>query len=171
MLTKKVLFLSIFSAALFGQEAGMKSDILANFDDTQKKIISLAEAVPADKYAWRPSEGVRSISEVYMHISGANYMIPAGLGVKPPAGLTRDMEKTVTEKAKVMEHLRQSFEHARKVLDGVEDMSKPTKLFGRDNTYGGVALLIVTHLHEHLGQSIAYARSNKVTPPWSAGRE
>lgn len=156
----------------FGQEGkGVKADLLANFDDTQKKIVSLAEAVPEEKYSWRPAEGVRSISEVYMHIAGANYMIPAGLGVKPPAGIGRDMEKSVTEKAKVVEELKKSFAHTRSVLADLDDLSKPTKLFGRDNTYGGVALLIVTHLHEHLGQSIAYARSNKVTPPWSAARE
>jgi uncharacterized damage-inducible protein DinB len=165
-----VALLCAASVCAFGQAAkGIQGDILSNFDDTQKKIISLAEAVPAEKYTWRPAEGVRSISEVYMHIAGANYMIPAGLGVKPPAGLTRDMEKTVTDKAKVIDHLKKSFEHARKVLEGTEDLNKPTKLFGRDNTYGGVELLIVTHLHEHLGQSIAYARMNKVTPPWSGG--
>lgn len=163
-----LLFLAV-SACSFGQ--GLKSDILANFDDTQKKIVSLAEAVPADKYGWRPAEGVRSISEVFMHIAGANYMIPSALGVKPPAGISRDMEKTVTDKAKVVAELKQSFEHVRKALAEAEDMSKATKLFGRDSTYGGVQLLIVTHLHEHLGQSIAYARMNKVTPPWSAGRE
>jgi uncharacterized damage-inducible protein DinB len=158
------------SVCSFGQTAkGIQSDFLSNFDDTQKKIISLAEAVPAEKYSWRPAEGVRSIGEVYMHIANANYGLPSALGVKPPAGISRDLEKTVTEKAKILEHLKTSFEHARKALASVGDLSKPTKLFGRDNTYGGVELLIVTHLHEHLGQSIAYARTNKVTPPWSGG--
>ena len=56
-------------------------------------------------------------------------------------------------------------------IESSTDNTKATKLFGRDNTYGGVKLLIITHLHEHLGQSIAYARTNKVTPPWSAGRD
>jgi uncharacterized damage-inducible protein DinB len=171
MITHRIALLCVISACAFGQSKGPQADLLSNFDATQKKIVSLAEAIPEDKYTWRPAEGVRSISEVFMHISGANYMIPAGLGVKPPSGLTQDMEKKVTVKSEVIEHLKKSFDHARTVLAGVEDLSKPTKLFGRDNTYGGVAIIIVTHLHEHLGQAIAYARMNKVTPPWSAGRE
>src|SRR5215204_768610 len=131
----RVLVLCAMSVCAFAQSKGVQSDILANLEATQKKLVSLAEAIPAEKYTWRPAEGVRSISEVFMHIAGANYMIPAGLGVKPPAGLTPDMEKTVTDKAKVVEHLKQSFDHAKKVLEGVDDLSKPTKLFGRDNTY------------------------------------
>ena len=171
MTIHRIVLLCAVSACAFGQSKGVQADILSNLEATEKKIVSLAEAIPADKYTWRPAEGVRSISEVFMHIAGANYMIPAGLGVKPPGGLTLDMEKTVTDKAKVVEHVKQSFDHAKKVFEGVDDLAKPTKLFGRDNTYGGVEILIITHLHEHLGQAIAYARMNKVTPPWSAGRE
>ena len=137
----------------------------------KRKSSALAEAVPAEKYSWRPAEGVRSVGEVYMHIAGANYMIPSRLGAKAPAGISRDMEKTVTDKAKIIEHLKQSFAHVRQAIENSTDNSKATKLFGRDNTHGGVKLLIITHLHEHLGQSIAYARTNKVTPPWSAGSD
>jgi uncharacterized damage-inducible protein DinB len=163
---------SLAAVCAFGQEPkGVHADLLKNLDDTQKKIVSLAETVPADKYTWRPAEGVRSISEVFMHIAGANYMIPAGLGVPPPSGITRDMEKTVTDKAKVVEHLKQSFEHQRKAIAAATDLDKPAKLFGRESTNGATQVLIITHLHEHLGQAIAYARMNKVTPPWSAGRE
>jgi uncharacterized damage-inducible protein DinB len=164
-----VTFLLVAASCAFGFDA--QSDLLANLADTEKKIVSLAEAVPAEKYIWRPAEGVRSISEVFMHIAGANYTIPSALGVKPPAGLSRDMEKTVTDKAKVVEQLKQSFAHVRQAISSTTDDAKATKLFGRDSTNGGVKLLIITHLHEHLGQSIAYARMNKVTPPWSAGRD
>ena len=154
----------VISVCAFGQ--GLTKELLANFDDTQKKIVSLAEAVPAEKYSWRPSAGVRSISEVYMHIVGANYLITSALGAKPPANLDRNMEKTVTQKEKVVEMLKQSSEHARKAL-AEADPAKSVKLFGREMTGGAVQLIVVTHLHEHLGQSIAYARSNNVTPPWS----
>ena len=157
------------------QDAGpsLRSEFLANYDDTTKKIISLAEAIPAEKYGWRPADGVRSVSEVFVHIAGANFMIPTAVGVKPPAGLSRDAEKTVTDKAKVIEMLKQSVQHARgaiaSALEG--DPNKPTKIFGRQSTYGGASLLMISHLHEHLGQSIAYARSTGVAPPWSRGRE
>jgi uncharacterized damage-inducible protein DinB len=164
----RIVILMLASSAAFAFDA--QSELVANLADTEKKIVSLAEAMPAEKYSWRPMEGVRSVGEVYMHIAGANYMIPAALGAKAPAGISRDMEKTVTDKAKIIEQLKQSFAHVRQAIESSTD-NKATKLFGRDNTHGGVKLLIITHLHEHLGQSIAYARTNKVTPPWSAGRD
>lgn len=169
MKTQMIALLMLVCSCAFAFDA--QSELLANLADTEKKIVSLAEAIPADKYSWRPMEGVRSVGEVYMHIAGANYMIPAALGAKAPAGISRDMEKTVTEKAKIVDHLKQSFAHVRQAIESSTDNTKATKLFGRDNTHGGVKLLVITHLHEHLGQSIAYARTNKVTPPWSAGRD
>ena len=66
--------------------SGFRADFLAQLDDVSKKILDLAGAVPADKYSWRPEKGVRSISEVYMHIVVANYFLPSFMGVQPPAG-------------------------------------------------------------------------------------
>lgn len=109
-------------AAAFAQDAAAPAAAKGIHAD----LLTLAEAIPAGKYSWRPAEGVPPISEVSMHIAGANYRIPAGLAVAPPAGITRDMEN-------IVEHLNKSFEHQSK--------------------------------------AIAYARMNKVTPPWSAGRE
>src|SRR5712692_4289491 len=148
---------------------GFRAEFLRDLSDVEKKIEDLAAAMPADKYSWRPAPGVRSISEVYVHIAGANYLFASFVGVKPPAGISRDMEKTVTEKAKVLEVMKQSFDHARQTVQGLsdEDMSKPVKMFGRDTTYGGVLFTMANHMHEHLGQSIAYARNNGVVPPWS----
>lgn len=172
MFPKSVLILLASAVSAFPQEmaTSMKSDFLSNFDDVSKKIVSLAEAVPADKYNWRPQDGVRSVAQVYVHIVGANFMIPNALGAKPPADvkLSRDMEKTLTDKAQIVDMLKKSMTHARQALSTALD--KPgtaTKLFGKDSNYTATSLLIVSHLHEHLGQSIAYARSNGVTPPWS----
>lgn len=149
----------------------LQTDISNELTAVEKKIVSLAEAVPADKFAWRPAEGVRSVSEVYMHVVGANYMLPTMLGAKMPAGITRDMEKTVTDKAKVIENLKASFAHARKAVEGVPDadLEKKVKFFGMDKAEREVLMILATHAHEHLGQSIAYARMNGVAPPWSEG--
>ena len=146
-----------------------RAEYLKQLDDTEKKLVSLAEAIPQDKYGWRPMAGVRSISEVYMHIAGADMMIPSALGLKPPAGLARDAETRVTDKAQVVDALKASFAHARAAAAAVadDDMGAPVKLFGQPNTKLGVLFLMAYHLHEHLGQSIAYARSVGVTPPWS----
>ena len=147
---------------------GFRGLFLKQLDDVQSKIVSLAEAVPQEKYTWRPAEGVRSISEVYTHIASANYFLPNFIGIKPPATFSPAITKE-TDKAKVIDALKGSFEHLRQVALNLSDadLEKPVKLFGQDTTYEGVLFLIANHMHEHLGQSIAYARTNGVTPPWS----
>ena len=144
-----------------------RADFLANLDDVQSKIVELAAAMPEEKYNWRPAPGVRSVSEVFMHIAGANYLLSTFLGVEPPAGLDSDLEKHVTRKAEVLAQLRKSFEHLRNATATVNDLETRVKMFGSATTQRGVMMTMLSHLHEHLGQSIAYARMNGVTPPWS----
>ncbi len=153
--------------------ASFKSAFFAQLNDVEKKIVDLADAVPAEKYAWRPMEGVRSVSEVYMHIAGANYLLPTFIGAKMPEGIDRDAEKKVTEKAKVVESLKKSFVYIRKVVDDTPeaDLTKPAKFFGQETTVMGVIMNAALHMHEHLGQSIAYARMNQVVPPWTAAEQ
>jgi len=151
---------------------GFRGDFLWQLDDIEKKIEGLAQAVPEAKYTWRPAEGVRSISEVYMHIAGSNYFLLGFAGVAKPAGLSPDMEK-ITDKTKVMEALKASFEFTRQAAMKMSDadLEKPAKMFGNDTTYRGIYFVTMSHLHEHLGQSIAYARTNGVVPPWSMPKE
>jgi uncharacterized damage-inducible protein DinB len=146
---------------------GFRAEFLANLDEVQDKIMSLAEATPAEKFAWRPSADVRSISEVYMHIAGGNYFLCTFLGVDPPAGMDKDLEKHVTKKAEVLAELRKSFDHLRAAAGADTDLEKPVKMFGNTTTHRGVFVTMLSHLHEHLGQSIAYARMNGIVPPWS----
>jgi len=143
---------------------------LQQLNDVEKKLNSLAQAVPAEKYGWRPGTGVRSISEVFVHVAGANFFFPTMAGIKIPAGVDPKAEKNVTEKPAVMELLKKSFAHAREAAQSLsdEDMGKPAKMFGQPSTVGAVFFTMATHMHEHLGQAIAYARTNGVIPPWSA---
>ena len=159
------------AAAPAAPASGFRADFLTQFDDVSKKIVDLAEAVPADKYGWRPAPGVRSISEVYMHIVGGNSYIPSFIGVKPMEGIERGMEKSVTEKARVVDLLKKSMAHARAAVLATPDadLDKKVKIFGGESSERGVIMIIGNHLHEHLGQSIAYARSNGIAPPWSKG--
>ncbi|HEY3202324.1 MAG TPA: DinB family protein [Thermoanaerobaculia bacterium] len=151
---------------------GFRADALAQLDDVGKKIVDLAQAVPAEKYGWRPAEGVRSVSEVYMHIAGANYFLPSFMGGKLPEGFSRDSEKKVTEKAQVVDWLKKSLDNVRTVVSNTPDadLDKKVKVFGgREMTERGLIMVMGNHLHEHLGQSIAYARMNGIRPPWSEG--
>jgi uncharacterized damage-inducible protein DinB len=146
--------------------AGFRAEFFANLDDVEHKLISLAEETPANKFSWRPARGVRSISEVYMHIAGSNYFLPTFVGAEAPRE-EGDLEKKITSKAQVITELRRSFEHLRTAAQNSGDLEAPVKMFGSQTTRRGVLLTILNHLHEHLGQSIAYARMNGVVPPWS----
>ena len=154
------------AAAPRAEASGFRTEFLANLDDVQEKILSLAEATSAEKFAWKPQGDVRAISEVYMHIAGGNYFLATFLGAESPKR-NGELEKTITKKADVIAELRKSFEHLRAAAARAEDLEKPVKMFGNATTQRGVLVTVLGHLHEHLGQSIAYARMNGVTPPWS----
>lgn len=152
-------------------KSGFRAEFLHDLDEVQKKIVSLADAMPAEKYNWRPGPGVRSVSEVYMHIAGGNYFLASFVGMKMPAYDTTKLEK-ISEKPRVLEELRRSFDHLRTaaLLATDADLEKSIKMFGSDTTERAAFVTALNHLHEHLGQAIAYARMNGVVPPWS-GKE
>jgi uncharacterized damage-inducible protein DinB len=148
----------------------MKAQALLDIDQLHKKFADLAGAVPAEKFNWRPAEGVRSIGEVYLHISQANYGFMDFLGANPPVNFkTKDFEKSITDKAKIIEQINQSFDFVKATVSKMTnaDFSKAKKELGPDANEGDVIYLLVTHAHEHLGQSIAYARQNGIIPPWT----
>lgn len=141
------------------------ADFLVQLDEVEEKIVGLAQATPADKFAWRPAGDIRSISEVYMHIAGWNYFLSTFLGAPAPARGT-DYER-ITKKADVLAELKKSFDHLRTAVVKTTDLEKAVKMMGTNTTNRGVMMTMLNHLHEHLGQSIAYARMNSVVPPWS----
>jgi uncharacterized damage-inducible protein DinB len=148
----------------------IKGQVLVDLQDLQKKFTSLAGAVPQDKYGWRPAEGVRSIGEVYLHVTQANYGFIKLLGGTPAVDFTtKDFEKSTTEKAKIVEQMNTSFEYARTFIDKMTnaDIQAAMKQFGPDANKGDVIYLLADHAHEHLGQSIAYARVAGIIPPWT----
>lgn len=151
-----------------GAPGGFRTDFLGQVGDVEKKLVSLAEAVPQEKYSWRPGKDVRSVSEVYMHVAGGNYLFLSFVGVKTPA-MERGMEKSVTDKAKVVQFLKDSFAFVKTSVGNVKDeeLDKEAVMFGTKTTARNVLFTLALHMHEHLGQSIAYARTCGVVPPWS----
>lgn len=149
---------------------GYKAEVMAEVMIQEDKLTRLAEAIPADKYSWRPADDTRSFAEVMLHISAANYNLYKLVGTQPPTGIdVKKLEKSTTDKAKVVETLRDSFAHAKQAIKAVPDadLDKSMDWFGGKNTERGVLLFIVRHTAEHLGQSIAYARMIGVVPPWT----
>lgn len=149
---------------------GYRSEVLAEVMIQEDKFSRLAEAIPAEKYTWRPSPDVRSFAEVFLHVAAANYNLYKLVGTPPPAGfVVKDFEKSATDKAKVIAILKDSFAHAKKAITAMPDtdLDKSLDWFGGKNTERGILLFIVRHAAEHLGQSIAYARFIGVVPPWT----
>jgi uncharacterized damage-inducible protein DinB len=152
-----------------------KSASLADIKDCENKFVGLAKAIPADQYTWRPGEGVRSIGEVFLHIIAADYGMTSMLGTPPPEGFNRQgFEKSTTDKDKIIDQMSKAFAYVESALEKTPDseLQKQMKLFGgKEGTGGDVLFLMITDLHEHLGQAIAYARMKGVVPPWTAARQ
>jgi uncharacterized damage-inducible protein DinB len=149
---------------------GYRSEVLAEVIIQEDKFTRLAEAVPTEKYTWRPAPDVRSFAEVFLHVSAANYNLYKLVGTPPPTGLDlQGLEKSTSDKAKVVATLKDSFAHAKKAITAMPDadLDKSLDWFGGKNTQRGILLFILRHAAEHLGQSIAYARFVGVVPPWT----
>jgi uncharacterized damage-inducible protein DinB len=150
--------------------SGARAEFLEEIAYYEGRYTRLAEAVPADKFTWRPAEGVRSIGEVYNHIVAANYGIARALGTQPPAGLDfKAILAASGDKTKTVQGLKDSFAHFRNAILALSDADadKAQKMFGRQTTLRGSYIMITGHFGEHLGQSIAYARMNGIVPPWT----
>lgn len=149
----------------------LQAGLLARFDESTSKVLQLGEAIPAEKYSWRPAPGVRSIGEVLIHIGLGNYYTTADAGAKPTIEVSDEAERTITSKTDVLAFLRASISHMRAALNRLtpEQLEHSTTMFGQSTNYQNVYLFGISHVHEHLGQLIAYARMNGIAPPWSHG--
>jgi uncharacterized damage-inducible protein DinB len=162
------------------QSGTLVADLLADIAQVQEKLTTLGRAIPVEQWGWRPSDGTRTVGEVYLHVAADNYLLPTGLGTMAPAatGIKGDDYATVqafegkqlAKDAALME-LERSFTHLRQALEAASSgpMDGNVSMFGQNFTRQSFLILTTTHLHEHLGQLIAYARSIGVVPPWSRG--
>ena len=151
--------------------AAVMASFIADLDVMRDKFVGLAEAFPQDEYTWRPMDGVRSVSEVLMLIASEGYgFAPTALGGE--AGLSREESRelgTITDKAQVIDHLTKAFAHAKTALEAIDPATLvgSRTVFGQDRTTPQLVLFVTGDMHEHLGQLIAYARTNHIVPPWS----
>jgi len=141
--------------AAWGKDAGTLSD----------KFTGLAR-VMSGKYDWKPGQGVRSVADVFNLIVKENGLLAGVLSGTPSTGA---QPAPITDPEKMQEALKASYVNLQKAITGLSDndLQTPVKLFGRDMTKQGALMLLLADQHEHLGQSIAYARTNGVIPPWS----
>jgi uncharacterized damage-inducible protein DinB len=136
-------------------------------------VMQLAQAIPADKYAWKPQDGVRSVAQVCAHIISANYFFASKLGAKVPEGVNMEtLEKDLKTKDAITAEFKRSYELIMGAIKNTPDASLSNKVvfpFPGEFTNMSAIIIVLGHSNEHLGQLIAYARMNKVTPPWSEG--
>ena len=175
----KIFFLFLFlmfSAGALAQSAddmssmsGFNKDYIKEVNAAKDKVLSLADAIPQDKFSWRPADGVRSVSEVFMHIVGANYYFLTLVGEKMPEWFKQGMDTTVTNKEEIVKYLKSSYENLDNYMSNldVKTLDDPVEFFGMKSTKRHLFLILLDHNHEHLGQLIAYSRMNGITPPWS----
>lgn len=148
----------------------MKGQALADLEVVQKKFVDLAKALPADKMTWRPAPDARSFAEVFLHVAGERYGILHLMGAEIPAGIDRKgLEKSTTDRARIVDELNKSWDFAQKTIKGMSnaDFAKLLPKLGPQANAGDVVYILVADAHEHLGQSIAYARENGIVPPWT----
>ena len=177
MKTRAITLLLSFAFAATASAQGLMGEMHSDVNDVQKKFIDLAKAIPEANYSWRPT-GARSIGEVLLHVASDNYLIPVMMGKPIPAPIAisaTDMktletyEKRKLSKDQIIAELDASFKHLHEAMGLTTDanLTQNIKFFGQDWSRQKAMLLTVTHLHEHLGQMIAYARSNNIAPPWT----
>ena len=153
----------------------VRKQFMNDLDTLQSKFLALAEAFPADKYSWRPGEGVRSVGEAFMHVASEFYVYaPMAYGAARSPVIPRGQDsfkkfESMSTKDDVLKHLKEGFAYAKQSITGIDDaqLTGSRKLFGGDHTIIETSFAMTDDLHEHLGQLIAYARMNGIVPPWS----
>ena len=173
---RSILFLTALALALSANaadeafEAAFRTSLLKSFNEASGKILALAEAIPEASYGWRPMEGVNSVRDVLVHVTETNFSLGSRLGGKPPVGADRKaVGNAMKTKADAIAMTKQGMDYIRDILATVPaaELLPEVNVFGSKAPKLRVALLPVDHAHEHLGQLIAYARMNRIVPPWS----
>ncbi len=174
-----VLCLLLVTGTTLVRAEGFRSDLAGQIQYVQKQVLDLESSIPDKKMTWRPTKEVRSVSEVYSHIAFTNYLFAKFAGATLPEDITvgtpadgSKWEKASTDKKVIREQLVKSFDFVKNAINTMSDASleNMVEMFGSKMTVRSVLLVLLSHIHEHLGQSIAYARIVGVVPPWTAAQ-
>ena len=177
-LTLAALAAVVVTSPAAAQTPVWTTDIVKDITQAEEKFVALAKAFTHENAMWRPAEGIRSSQEVLLHVAADNYFIPAAMGIPAPAATkitatdfnaVAAFEKQPLDQAATVAAIEASFDHIRTALTGISEarLNEKIKVFGQEFTVRQFVVLAATHMHEHLGQLIAYSRMNGVKPPWS----
>ncbi len=148
-------------------------EYLGQLDFIEGRLLDLVGAMPQDRMAWEPADGVRNTAEVYLHVAEANYFLAGSMGADVPKTERGAIEKSTTDKEKVTETLKESFAVIKETAGNLtdEELNKIIQTPFGDMSLRNLMITILNHMHEHLGQGIVYARISGVTPPWSVKQD
>jgi uncharacterized damage-inducible protein DinB len=175
------LFFQGVSSVSYSEEPVIVKEFIGQIDFVKGRLDQLAEAMPESTYDWRPMEGVRSVGEVYLHAAAGNYIcvtvsggtVPESVGFVMDFSKMHDWDTQTTIKAEIIKKMDESFgilkDRVAKLTE--DDLNREVEVFGMKMSVRNFIISMISHAHEHLGQSIAYARSNRIVPPWSRKSE
>lgn len=164
-----IVFIGMNSLNAQSSNNNFKKQFNQHFDYASR-VLSLAEAMPADKYSWRPEDEVFSVERVYTHIARYNFFyLENSLGIPAPDDVDVENIESITGKEQVVDILERSIDHVQEAVENMPDskLQEQTEMYGRTVNGQAVLMQLITHKSEHVGQSIAYARMNGIVPPWS----
>lgn len=148
---------------------------IADLEQLRDKFLSLASAFPEETYDWRPMEGVRSVRDVFILITAEGTLFPTMWGFEQPewvadggiGGETARLRPLTRDE--LIAELERSFGHLVELVRSLtrDDRARQVGFFGLTTDLTSAITLMGTDMHEHLGQAIAYARMNRIVPPWS----
>lgn len=174
IITLAALCLLLLDAGAASAQSGAddyRNDFLGQFTYSTDRIYALAEAMPEENYSWSPDGVAMHVSKVYLHIARYNFLLPQMvLGVEIPDDIdTGDSMEEITDKEEVLRLLERSIDHVKETIPTVstEKLEGTVTIYGQTVTGVGGLFQLETHMSEHIGQSIAYARMLGITPPWS----
>ena len=166
-----LLALAVLPAAASAQNgAAVRDEMLRHFDESMSKVVALAAAMPADKYLWKPSEPAMPVGHVYAHIARYNFgYLTNEMKLGAASGINLDTLEAMRNKEQIVALLKRSSDYVKASVAAMPaaQLDARTTLYGRAVPQWAVLVQLVAHMNEHLGQSIAYARSNNIAPPWS----
>ncbi len=156
------------------QTPSLQDSQVADIETMKDKFIGLAQEFDESQYDWRPMEGVRSVSDVFALIIAECHVFPAAWGHEPPAGAASGFGAEIRRagalsRTEIISELGSAFDHLIGVVRGMDNTERVagSDYFGRPMQIDANIVISMGDMHEHLGQLIAYARTNHVVPPWS----
>ncbi len=165
---------------------GFRGEFLWELEIVERQLIAMAEAIPSEKYDWRPDPAARSVSEVFVHVATGNFMLLDVVGSPPPVLLYGDVAgqgqermwalvrrndelgQNLRDRDSAIKILGESLSAARQTFSSSNDemLGQPRQFFGEETTVRRVYLRLLSHMHEHMGQMIAYTRCIGLPAPW-----